>query len=413
VGGQDAVRSQDANGFEGKRILKTLVFCTAYTENVGEWDRRYTRWVRAVAQSGLAYDQILIVDDGSAALPGWSNVDFMTENGGMPIVEQTNRDRPIFYHFKERWGRADVWDFPGWHRSFAFAAAFAHANGFDKVIHLESDAYLISPRIVTYFNSVTEGWIPLFSPKYDFPELAIQVIAGTQVKAFHDWSRQSYDLLRNRCHETAMPYTKVERGFTGERYGEHILFIPADADYSAQVQIGREPSYYWWMDRKTGSDTKRTPQPSAPKMPEERYLLDFRTTGIANDHCIGDGWSHPEPDLRWMIGDCSQLALPLFPSSKAALFNIRLMPHVWKDTLPQQRVTIYFNKVQVAALHLKSEEVVSFPVPAELFLRVGRNVLEFFHPDATSPEQVSSTGDNRKLAIGIVTLGIQFKERNT
>ena len=116
--------------------MKTLVFCTAYTENVGEWDRRYTRWVRAVAQSGLAYDQILIVDDGSAALPGWSNVDFMTENGGMPIVEQTNRDRPIFYHFKERWGRADVWDFPGWHRSFAFAAAFAHANGFDKVIHL-------------------------------------------------------------------------------------------------------------------------------------------------------------------------------------------------------------------------------------------------------------------------------------
>ena len=390
--------------------MKTLVFCTAYTENVGEWDRRYTRWLRAIAQSGLVYDQALIVDDGSAALPSWPNVDFLIENDGMPVVEKANRDRPILYHFKERWGRADVWDFPGWHRSFAFAAAFAQANGFDKVIHLESDAYLISPRIITYFNSVTEGWIPLFSPKYDFPELAIQVIAGTQVKAFYDWSRRPYELLRNICHETAMPYTKVERGFKGDRYGEHILYIPTDADYSAQVQIGREPSYYWWMDCKSGSDIKPLAQPPSSKLPEERFLLDFRTTGTAKDNCVGDGWSHPEPDLRWMIGERSQLALPLFPSTKSATFNIRLLPHVWKGRLATQRVTIYFNKVQVADLHLKSEEIVSFVVSPDLFLRVGRNVLEFFHPDAAAPEHVSGSGDSRQLSVAIVTLEIRFKD---
>jgi len=391
-------------------ILKTLVFCTAYTENVVEWDRRYARWLHAIAQSGLAYDQALIIDDGSSALPSWPDVALMTENNGVPSVGQTNRDRPILYHFKERWGRTDVWDFPGWHRSFAFAAAFAQANGFEKVIHIESDAYLISSRIITYFNSVTEGWIPLFSPKYDFPELAIQVIAGTQVKAFYDWSRQPYDLLRNRCHETAMPYTKVERSFRGDRHGEHDLQIPADADYSAQVQIGREASYYWWMDRKAADEIKPSPQPPPLKVLEERLLLDFRTDGTAQDNCIGDGWSYPEPELRWMIGDRSQLALPLFAPTKPIIFNIRLVPHVWRNLRPSQHLAIYFNKIQVADFCLLHEEEISLIIAPELLLRAGRNVMEFFHPDATPPARVSDSADSRVLAIAIVTMDIRFKE---
>ena len=164
------------------------------------------------------------------------------------------------------------------------------------------------------------------------------------------------------------------------------------------------------MDCKSGSDIKPLAQPPSSKLPEERFLLDFRTTGTAKDNCVGDGWSHPEPDLRWMIGERSQLALPLFPSTKSATFNIRLLPHVWKGRLATQRVTIYFNKVQVADLHLKSEEIVSFVVSPDLFLRVGRNVLEFFHPDAAAPEHVSGSGDSRQLSVAIVTLEIRFKD---
>ena len=51
--------------------MRTLVYCTAYAATVSGWQTRYRRWLDAVLTGGLNVDQVLIVDDGSATLPGW------------------------------------------------------------------------------------------------------------------------------------------------------------------------------------------------------------------------------------------------------------------------------------------------------------------------------------------------------
>src|SRR5450631_3652660 len=90
------------------------------------WDQRYRAWLDGIRSSELEYDQVLIIDDGSAALPDWPDT---------VIVRDTDPDGSeapiVLYHFTEHLGRRSVSDFPGWVRSFFFAARYAVANGFN------------------------------------------------------------------------------------------------------------------------------------------------------------------------------------------------------------------------------------------------------------------------------------------
>jgi hypothetical protein len=158
---------------------KTLVFCTSYCTSKNGWNTRYRRWIDAVRRSGLIVDQILIVDDASEILPDWPDLQIIEENSDL-----TPKMSIALFHFNEHLGRESVIVCPGWYRSFGFGAIFAQANGFDKVIHIESDAFLITHRIVNYINNLNEGWIGFWCQRWKFPEPAIQVISGDSIAMY-------------------------------------------------------------------------------------------------------------------------------------------------------------------------------------------------------------------------------------
>src|SRR5690242_12078123 len=180
---------------------KTLVFCTSYSTTHNRWNTRYRRWLDAIRQSDLIVDQILIVDDASEILPDWPDLQIIEENGTLTPTQSA-----ALFHFNKHLGRDSILVCPGWYRSFAFAAVFALANGFDKVVHIESDAFLISPRIVNYINNITEGWVAFWCKRWKFPEPAIQVIAGKSIMSFRaTTSRPQSDMI-----ERQLPFTRVE-----------------------------------------------------------------------------------------------------------------------------------------------------------------------------------------------------------
>ena len=229
--------------------MKTLVFCTVAA--VGDdpldayWRIRAGRWVDAIQSSRLRADQVLLVDDGSEVLPQWSDTEIRrrlnAEQSAAPVV---------MYHFDNRLGRQSDW-FPGWYRSFSFAALYAFRYGFEKVVHIESDAFLISDPVQDYVNGLTAGWTSLWCPRHNIPESSIQIIAGDQMRAFLAMQAQPYEDLRNRgVIENILPFTHVEKRFKGDRYAESnpsAPLVPRDADYVAQT-VGIYPdSFFWWL----------------------------------------------------------------------------------------------------------------------------------------------------------------------
>ena len=104
--------------------------------------KRYRIWIDAIMRfrDWTSTRLITLVDDGSAELPDWPDTTILREADGL-----TSTAKIVLYHFEARLGRLSVTNFPGWIRSFFFPAVWAAANGFNRVIHVESDAHFSFP----------------------------------------------------------------------------------------------------------------------------------------------------------------------------------------------------------------------------------------------------------------------------
>jgi hypothetical protein len=222
---------------------KTLVFCTAFARTPDVWDIRYRRWIRAIQASSLHFDQIIIIDDGSSVLPEWEDVEIL------PAGSEVRSDKSILlFHFPDNLGRWRGHNYPGWYRSFAFAADYARRCGFDRVIHVESDSFLIGDSIATLFNNVKDEWIALWDSFFEMPETAVQVAHGTGLAAYYEATRQPYSDLVGQVIERVLPFTRLVKSFTGGKYPEFMNYVPASAEYVVQATENYPLSYFWWLE---------------------------------------------------------------------------------------------------------------------------------------------------------------------
>jgi len=226
--------------------MKTLLFCTSYAETPAVWDERWGRWLKAVVNSGIEADKILIVDDGSPVLPSWPDVAVVpAESQGVGASKVEIR------HFADRRGQhVNGEPFPGWYRSFSHAVLYAIKEGFDRIIHIEADAFLISDRAIEFFNACDRGWVGLWCARHRWPETTMQIINKDQFASCEAFFGQPYSAhlgLPYKAVEQLIPFTSINKTLIGDRYGEGGDTIPYGADYVSQVKWNKGPDYYWWM----------------------------------------------------------------------------------------------------------------------------------------------------------------------
>lgn len=231
--------------------MKTLIFATGYAPNADIWYQSHNTWIDCVRSSGLHYDQLLIPDDHSPEIPEISNSVILNQTD---ILDQQPQSQIVIYRFAERLGRPALFIQPGWYRSFTWAGWYAHKFGFERVIHIEADACVISSKLVKYFNNYSEGWETLWCPLHGIAETGIQVIAGKDcVEAFGLYHYLDYDThFRGRQPDpregigSYLPY-QVNKNFVGDRYSEFTNEVPAGVDYACQLN---KNFYRWWIGNK-------------------------------------------------------------------------------------------------------------------------------------------------------------------
>ena len=250
--------------------MRTLVFCTSYAANQEVWERRYRRWLDRILATGPVADQILIVDDGSPVLPDWDDVTIVDTPG-------PHAGRVVLRHYPDRLGRRSVLDFPGWYRSFCTASDHAAAGGFAKVVHLESDAFLISQAVREHVDALDDGWTAFWCPRHGFAETSIQIMAGGGLDLYRAMAARPYDVFAGREMEIQLPFSHVEKRFKGDRYGEISAPVPRDADYALQIHENHPSDYYWFLPPLVADDLPDH-RPGPPGV--ERYL-DLLVRGIA------------------------------------------------------------------------------------------------------------------------------------
>jgi hypothetical protein len=132
----------------------------------------------------------------------------------------------------------------GWWRSFLYSLTIARRYGYARIVHIESDAYLLSRGIVEHINAIDHGWTVFWCPRYNCPEPSLQVIASDQFDAVAEVATRGLDKLTEGIAEMTLPFTHIERAFTGNRYGEFRKTIPGYADFACQVNSPAMPTVY-------------------------------------------------------------------------------------------------------------------------------------------------------------------------
>lgn len=218
--------------------MKTFIFCTSFFDSNESYLTRYQKWINYYNDHPFSEDkEIIIFDDNS-------DVDFITDERINVIQEDQlgnheELEKINLYHFRERKSEPNKTpaNSEGWWRSFNAAIKVAEEYDYEKMVHIESDAYLISKRVFNYVDDLKTGWTALYAPKYYFPESSLQVICKDQFENFKDFTACGYETLAGMgMAERITPFTHVEKKFVGDRYGETETEQMKGLDYFCQVQ---------------------------------------------------------------------------------------------------------------------------------------------------------------------------------
>ena len=220
--------------------ISTLLFCTSFCPNEGAWRARPRRWLDHHLALPLVHDAVFVLDDASPFVT--TDYDVMVLKTLPDILAPT--PAAFVYQFAAREGRRGVMGHRGWWRSFLYSLTIARRYGYARIVHIESDAYLLSRGIVDHINAIDHGWTVFWCPRYNCPEPSLQVIALDQFDAMAEVAARGLDELTQGIAEMTLPFTHIERAFTGNRYGEFRKTIPGYADFACQVNSPAMPIAY-------------------------------------------------------------------------------------------------------------------------------------------------------------------------
>lgn len=204
--------------------MKTLLFAPLFLDEPGRMERNI-RWIEYYRdlKDQLGYDEILMVDNASTA----SQVERFVKLA--PEIEIINR--------VTRLKKVGECGYGYWYRAQALAAAYALARGYDKIIHIDTDAYVLTPRFCSFINSIETGWHTVWCDYWQFPEVNIQVIGKNSLESMLDFHSDAFlSFYPFGPAEKNMPFTDVHKQFHGDRYGEMGVNQQPYMDYYCQAK---------------------------------------------------------------------------------------------------------------------------------------------------------------------------------
>jgi len=196
--------------------MKNIIFCTSFIRDSDAWESRYQRWLDYYKNIPINAVKKILIDDGSPFLPSADIINTIPHDAPLDL----NQDENLIIRFDNNLGRQNVSTYPGWWRSFLHSVKIAKALGADKIIHIESDAYILSQRLVDFINQTESGWHVLWTQRYKFPETAIQVICSDQFELVEKFQDAHPGLVFPDIAERVLPFTAIQKQFKGDRYSE-------------------------------------------------------------------------------------------------------------------------------------------------------------------------------------------------
>lgn len=94
-------------------------------------------------------------------------------------------------------------------------------DGFEKIICVDDDAFILSRRLIDHVRSLESGWESMWCPRWNFPECGLHVLCKDSFPKYFQYLTIPYS-ERNKTGsliENVLPYTP-NKEFNCDRWGE-------------------------------------------------------------------------------------------------------------------------------------------------------------------------------------------------
>lgn len=192
---------------ETSRVDRVLKYLTYYSE----------------FQKDLGVDQIYVSDNGG--------------NGSQifPLLNHFPDIELIRHPHLMRGEPGPVFDYlPCWRAFYDYKKVIA--DGFEKIIIMDDDAYILSDCLMNYVRDLESGWTTLWCPTFNFPESALSILCKDAFPRYEEFTREPY-WNKNKSiipFENLIPYTTINHNFNCDRWGE--TRAPQTAEMDAYFQ---------------------------------------------------------------------------------------------------------------------------------------------------------------------------------
>ncbi len=200
---------------------------------------RYKSWIdyNRNIKSSLGWDKIILIDNAS-------DLEVLKSLGGTILDEKYNviyqgSDDLHIIRCEEHLPRTGNKQYPYCWRGLHMLKDIINKYQATKVLGIDSDFYVLSPRLADYIKNLASGWVSFFCHKYNFPEAGLWVLCSDAFNTLFNFNIPSYTHYNNRAMEKLLPFTYVNKTeFIGDRYGEDARQQTPDMDYYGQLFPG-------------------------------------------------------------------------------------------------------------------------------------------------------------------------------
>lgn len=230
--------------------MRSFLFCTTYLDDniINCHPLRYEKWISYYSEkmAALGVDYIFMIDDGSLNL-SLKNTSIVHIHSAADELPAELSKKINIITFKKHLGRPTQDNYMGWWRSFTYSVKIAQKYGFEKIIHIESDFYIVSDRLTNYIQSLNKGWTSLFCSIGNYPETAIQIICQDNFHALEKVrsTAEASNYKMPRIAERYIPFTNVCKDFYGDRIMNEVIkqYMAGDNGINNLDYYGQLPTY--------------------------------------------------------------------------------------------------------------------------------------------------------------------------
>lgn len=174
----------------------------------------------------IGFDQIYVTDNGGTPGPIY---DLLYHFPNIKLIRHPHLARGLGHDY-----------LPCWRTTHDYQIAIH--DGFEKLILLDDDAFILSTRLMNHVRELKSGWEAMYCPKWDLPETGLSIMCKDAFPAYFDFLKVPY-AERNKPDnmiEKILPYTRVNMDFACDRWGEDRLPQAPDMDAYFQCQVDIE-----------------------------------------------------------------------------------------------------------------------------------------------------------------------------